>query len=322
MRRLAASHLLTIILCATSALAIVPATARAQDNDPSQSGQSTQTSYKGEGYISFVDPDRSRVGFTDLHGVNYVLDTYSAKIVVPALSTDHAATGDLVKNMRIAVEGYMLSPTIVEANEVRVLPYVPPTTPPAPSDNTPPDQSPAVGAHIDLEGTVIHYHPMEQTGLDYDLYTIHINDHDRNIRVGGPDVVRTDSGDSLDGPLNPGDRVRVSGSLLASGDVQADKVVRVGMGDFLPGQKHFEGGNTLHGWISNEATFYSRDITVRVRDTDVDVKVPGGIPVRENGHPVSVHELGSHEHVTVYGTWLDGAEFRADRIEAETDDDN
>jgi hypothetical protein len=313
MRRLTGSYLLTIILCATAALTISPAVGWAQDNNTSPSAQ---TGYEGDGYISFVDPDRSRIGFTDLHGVNYTIDTSSAKIVVPALGTDHAATGDLVKNMRIAINGYMLSPTIIEASEVRVLPYVPPTNLPAPSADIS-----AASPHIDLEGTIADYHPMEQTGLNYDLYTVHINDHDRNIRVGGPDVVRSSSGDSLDGPLNPGDRVHVTGTLLPSGDVQADRVVRVGSGDFYPGQKHFEGGNTLHGYITDQASFYSRDITVRVRDTDVTIKVPGGIQVREDGHPASIHDLGSHEHVTVYGYWLDVSDFQADRIEANSGDD-
>lgn len=325
MRRLAIP-LLSVLLLAAAALA--PTGAWAQ----SDSGAFAQTRYHGEGYINFVDPDRARVGFTDLYGATYTLDTFSSLISVPALATDHATTGDLVKDMRIEVDGYQLSPTIIEAEKIRVLPYVPrtghpveapveapPALAPAPAPVEPP---PAANGHIDLEGTVDSYHPMEQTGLDYDIYTVHVNDHERNVRVGGPDVVRSSHGDEIDGPLAPGDRVHVTGTLLMNGDVNADRVVRLAEGVYYPGQKHFEGGNVLHGWITTSASFFSRDLTVRVRDTDVNVQVPGGIPVREDGHPISVHDLGNHEHVTVYGQWLGGSDFRADRIDAESYDND
>ncbi len=326
MRRLLSFFPFALFLAAaTLSLAKMPAPARAQGNSQNH------TPYQGEGYVNSVDPDRDRVGFIDEQGVRYVLDTYSAQIIVPALTTNHATTGDLVKNMRIRVEGYLLSPTIIEVDNLRVLPYVAPgravenseESSPAPEPEPAPAPIPEQegGSHIDLEGTVVSYHPMEQTKLDYDLYTVHINDHDRNIRVGGPDVVRNAKGESLDGPLAPGDRVQVSGTLLASGDVHADVVTRIGMGEFYPGQKHFEGGNVLHGRISTEATFFSRDIKVRVRDTDVNIDVPGGIPVRQNGHPASVHDLDNHEQVTVYGQWLSTDKFRADRIEAVEGDD-
>jgi hypothetical protein len=320
MRRLLSSFPFALLLFATAtSFAIAPARA--------QSDSQNHTAYHGEGYVTSVDPDRDRVGFIDGQGVRYVLDTYSAQIEVPALSTNHASTGDLVKDMRVRVEGYMLSPTIIEADSVHVLPYVPPGH----SENTPEEPAPAPepapvlpqesNAHIDLEGTVVSYHPMEQTKLDYDLYTVRVNDHDRNIRVGGPDVVRDTKGESLDGPLSPGDRVQVSGTLLPSGDVHADVVTRLASGQFYPGQKHFEGGNVLHGWVSTEANFFSRDIKVRVRDTDVNIDVPGGIPVRQNGHPASVHDLDKHEAVTVYGQWESTDKFRANRIEAVEDDD-
>lgn len=316
MRRFILSFPFALLLATAAALPLALAPAKAQ------SGDSQSHAYHGEGYIRSVDPDRNQVAFIDEQGVRYELDTYSAQITVPALNTDHASTGDLVKDMRVHVDGYMLTSTIIEVDSLRVLPYIPPRhgdegpdeTAPAPPPVPVPSQE--GNAHIDLEGTIVSYHPMEQTKLDYDLYTVHINDHNRNVRVGGPDVVRNSKGESLDEALAPGDRVRVSGHLLPSGDVQADTVTRVGMGDFYPGQKHFEGGDVLHGWISNEANFFSRDIKVRVRDTDVSVTVPGGIPVRQDGHPASVHDLDKHEEVTVYGRWTSGQDFRAERIEA------
>ncbi|HEX5324665.1 MAG TPA: DUF5666 domain-containing protein [Capsulimonadaceae bacterium] len=324
MRRLFSSCPFTLLVLSAIALpfAFAPAIARAQSDN---GDNASHPAFHGEGYVSSVDPDRDRVGFVDIHGARYVLDTYSAQIDVPAVSTTHASTGDLVKNMRVEVDGSLLTPTIIEADHVRVLPYVAPSHPiESPDESAPvpaPTHVPLENAHIDLEGTVVSYHPMEQTHLDYDVYTVHVNDHDRNVRVGGPDVVRDAHGESLDGPLAPGDRIQVTGNLLESGDVQADKVTRLATGQFYPGQKHFEGGNVVHGWVSTQASFYSRDIKVRVRDTEVDVAVPGGIPVRENGHPVSVHDLGKHEQVTLYGQWTSDNNFRADRIEAEAGDD-
>ena len=83
------------LLAAVGLFASSPARSQNGVDNPQHTG------YHGEGYINFVDPDRQRVGFTDLQGDTYTLDTYSAMAAYgyPADLRDYSAVGALLQRL-------------------------------------------------------------------------------------------------------------------------------------------------------------------------------------------------------------------------------
>jgi len=79
-------------------------------------------SFRTEGVVSMVDPDRDRVTITASDGRQYNLDTGDT-IVHLRTTTQPGETGDLVVGMHVQVSGRLLSSSVVAADTVTVLPY-------------------------------------------------------------------------------------------------------------------------------------------------------------------------------------------------------
>ena len=142
-----------------------------------------------------------------------------------------------------------------------------------------------------------------------DSFVVHVNDHTRTIFLDNDtDLIQGDAQENF--PLQPGDRVTVSGVLHSDGTVRADTIIlgRSGNGD----RRDVAGSQELVGRIIAQGR---RDFTVRVSSSDRDVKVlvTRDVPITRDGEAVSLDDLTTDDDVRVSGT-PDGDDFRADHI--------
>jgi len=79
-------------------------------------------SFRTEGVVSMVDPDRDRATITTSDGRQYKLDTGDTMVRLRT-TTQPGETGDLVVGMHVQVSGRLLSSNVVAADTVTVLPY-------------------------------------------------------------------------------------------------------------------------------------------------------------------------------------------------------
>lgn len=167
-------------------------------------------------------------------------------------------------------------------------------------------------------------------------------------RGAGPHIYRVQDGNiSRDIDFGPkpavqtGEEVRVRGVLRGNGTVAAQSIARLGYHhttvvvassetgsprirareahreEDIGGFTDLGGGRGIvEGHLDSEASTWSRGIGIDVGGHEVPVDVPHNIPVRVEGDPVSVHELGKGMPITVYGHWDGKGRFHASRIDA------
>lgn len=283
------------------------------DNYPYQA----RAGFSLNGTINQVDADRDRLVMAGDDGRTYTVDTYQSKIVLR--DTDRAGqTGDLVPGMRLHITGSSLSRDLIEANRVSVLPYrgARPTGPLV-SPNAPvfgQDQ------HVTLRGTV------QSVDDRRGSFVVQINDHTRNVFLNHQTEMRDMGYDNNSDhiPLRPGDRVTVVGDLRDDGTVLATLVTpRIlengGSPEGESGAGAYQHGRTLLGRVSKESDYFSRDIKVRVSVShEITVHVPKNIPIREDGRPVSIHDLKDDQVVRLFGDY-ENDDFKATRIDVLND---
>jgi hypothetical protein len=284
--------------------------------------------FRTEGVVSMVDPDRDRVTIAASDGRQYNLDTGDT-IVRLRTTNQPGETGDLVVGMHVQVSGQLLSANVVAADTVTVLPYdgnrpVEPTPPysareaPAGPALAPPGAEPAVSAgadkHIRLRGTV------ESVDDDTGMVTVHVRDHDRGVHIDShTDLTDIPSPDDDHIGLHAGDRVTVRGIMHADGSVYAEAVSLSQDIDAARTEGHnadVDSDHTLVGRVSQESDrLLSRDIKVELEpDHEVTVHVPHDARVMRSGHPISVHDLTTDDVVRVSGSY-NGDDFDATKID-------
>ena len=144
---------------------------------------------------------------------------------------------------------------LIAADRVRVLGDAP-APPPSPSLRT------------TIPSTLTCVAPWSPSTSTTDSFVVHVNDHTRTIFIGNDtDLIQGDTQENF--PLQPGDRVTVSGVLHADGTVVADTVI-LGRSPDAAGRDG-SGPQELLGRIIGEG---SRDITIRVASSDREVKSP------------------------------------------------
>jgi len=319
-----------VLLCGLAVCAILSArpAARAADSYPFQGNQSFRT----EGTVTMVDPDRDRVTITTPDGRQYNLDTDNTNIKLR--DTDRPGnTGDLVVGMRVQINGRLLATDVVAADQVTVLPYRDGTLH-APASPTLQDErgsarpvSPVrpvgiepVGAPRSNQSAIRLRGTVENVDDDNGLVVVRVRDHTRTIIVDHhTDLTDIASTDDAHIGLHPGDRVTVSGTLRGDGTVTADVIsLSRDLAGAVAAPSTTDDFNThqLVGRVSHQSNQYmSRDIKVRLESSrDVTVHVPHSARVLRNGYPISVHELSSDDVVRVIGSY-DGDDFNATRID-------
>jgi hypothetical protein len=286
------------------------------------------TAFRSGGVVTQVDGDRDRATITASDGTHYSLDTDSADIHLRDTSRP-GNTGDLVQGMHVNVVGRLLAPGIVAVDSLTVLPYSDSGAhsgykisehPESESHGgykisereqaaaSPPPAS--AGSHIRLRGTV------ESVDDANGIIVVHVNDHSRTIHVDDrTDLSGIPSPDDAHIGVQPGDRVTVSGTLLADGDVTAQVV---NLNDSAQSADTGDSNNAheLVGTVVLESNKYmTRDITVMIDpDHEVTVHVPHDARVSRDGQPISIHEVKGNDTVRVRGSYS-GDNFTATRIE-------
>lgn len=264
------------------------------------------------GTISQVDGNRDRVIFNGDNGHRYTLDTSDSDIT---LSNGKRAgvTPDLSPGMRIHVSGKLLSASIAEVMQLRVLetPLTPRPKHPEVSQTVPAvPQGPDDPDAITLRGTV------DTVNTQQGSFVVLVKDHSRTILLADDTDLnglgRIDPGAF---PVKPGDRVTVAGKLQPNGDVLAGALSYSRTLAFPPSASSLPAG-VLLGHISSTSNRYTnRDIKIRLDDDrEVTIKVPHGIPIHREGASISVHDLRSEDQVRVTGSY-DRGDFRATRID-------
>ena len=292
-------------MAAPNLLAPQPAVA---DDAPFQS-----QSFAMDGVIKAVDVDRDRVTFQGSDGKPYTLDTSQSDITLVD-GNKAGMTADLSPGNRVRVTGHLLSSSIAEVDQLRVLDD---TRAPAPRPARP--RGPQGGAEaapvpIDFRGTV------DSVGTRQGAFVVRVKDHTRTVLLAdNTDVSGMKLPDPNVFPVKVGDRVTVAGVLQPDGDVLAgvlslSRDVPFPAAPPLPPAPRTP---TLVGRVWSTSNRYtSRDIKIHLDESgrEVKIKVPRNIPIRRDGRPISVHDLSDNDEVRVTGAY-DGSDFRATRID-------
>jgi hypothetical protein len=316
--------------CLGMAVATAPTPARAAQSDSDYPYQG-QEDFHVDGRIDKVDSERDTIVVISDKGRSYTVDTTDTKIRLPRSKRD-AETGDLVPDMRVSIDGRLLSDNILAASTLNVLPAQPgrgidPVDPaPARPDTPPPPSSSSSRSRtyrqqpIEMRGTVV------KVDDDHGRLVIRINDHERTVAVDDrTDLRGVPGGDENHIGVSIGDRLTVRGLLRSDGVVYANALSlgRV-IGGALPSNGSDDpqtSGNQnddhlLIGRVTQTSNrLNSRDLKVHIAGSqDVKVIVPSGIPILRDRKRISVHDLTKTDTIRVMGEY-DGDEFRADKIE-------
>lgn len=265
-----------------------------------------------DGVVKAVDVDRDRVTLQGSDGKAYTLDTSQSDITL--IDGNKAGmTADLSPGNRVHVTGHLLSSSIAEVDQLRVLDNTRPslTRPTSPRGSQ--DGVGAAPVPIDFRGTVA------SVDTRRGAFVVQVKDHTRTVLLADNTDV---SGMKLPNPtlfpVNVGDRVTVAGLLQPDGDVLAG-VLSLSRDVPFPAAAPPPAPRTPsvvgRVWATSNR-YTSRDIKIHLDENgrEVKIKVPRGIPIRRNGRPISVHDLSDNDEVRVTGVY-DGSDFRATRID-------
>ena len=268
------------------------------------------------GVLEKIDDERDRVIFRADTGQRYTLDMTDSTILL-ANTTRHGTLPDLRPGMRVHVSGQLLSPSIAEAMQVRVLgaKVVRPTPRPAPAPS-PTLESPSV---FTARGNV------KLVDIKRGSFVLTVQDHTRTILLADDtDLAGLGKAEPQAFPVKIGDRVTVAGALQPDGTVLAGAIsfsrdVTIPPRTFPP-RPRISQNQILVGRVSSTSDrFSSRDIKIRLEDDqEVKVKVPRGVAIRRDGQPLSVHDLRGGDLLRVSGKY-EGEDFRAMRVEVVPD---
>ncbi len=270
--------------------------------------------FSQDGVLEKIDDERDRVIFRADSGQRYTLDMTDSEIAL-ANSSRRGRLPDLKPGMRVHVGGKLLSPSIAEALQVRVLgPKSAKSVKPAP-DPVKPIPDPEAPGVFTVRGNVTLVDTQKGS------FVLAVQDHTRIV------LLADDTDLSGLGKLEPsvfpvklGDRVTVAGALQPDGTVLAG-AISFRRDIVLPRRPRptrplSPQSQILVGRVSSRSDRYSsRDIKIRLEDaTEVKIKVPRGVSIRREGAPVSVHDLRGGDLLRVSGKY-EGDNFRATRVE-------
>ncbi len=263
------------------------------------------------GTVSKVDVDRDRVTFTGDDGRRYTLDTSQCDITLPD-SNRAGLTADLVPGNRVHVVGHLLSSSIAEVDQLRVLDDAPRPTTRATRPRTTPQEVYGASVPIDFRGTV------DSIDTDRGAFVVRVKDHSRTVLLAdNTDVAGMHLPDPSLFPVKSGDRVTVAGFLQPDGNVLAGVVSLSRTVALPPAPAVAPRPPSLVGRVSSTSNRYTgRDIKIRLNGNgrEVKIKVPHGVVIRREGRAISVHDLSGDDVVRVMGAY-DGNDFRATRID-------
>ena len=271
------------------------------------------------GVLEKIDDERDRVVFRADTGQRYTLDMTDSAISL-ANTTRHGSLPDLRPGMRIHVSGQLLSPTIAEAMQVRVLGPKAIRPLPRPTPALPPTStSPGI---FTVRGNV------KAVDVKRGSFILTVQDHTRTILLADDtDLAGLGKAEPQAFPVKIGDRVTVAGVLQPDGTVLAGAIsfsrdVTIPPRTFPP-RPRISQSQILVGRVSSTSDRYSsRDIKIRLEDDqEVKVKVPRGVAIRRDGQPLSVHDLRGGDLLRVSGKY-EGEDFRASHMEVVPDDGN
>ncbi|BDI31436.1 hypothetical protein CCAX7_34870 [Capsulimonas corticalis] len=314
-----------LALSCIGTIVALPTTARAAQDNSSYPYQG-QENFHIDGRIDKVDSERDTIVVVSDKGRAYTVDTTDAKIQLPR-GGKNAETGDLVPDMRVSLDGRLLSDNILAADTLKVQPGQPgrsvdPAPPSEQPDRDPNRPSPSNHPDPSSETHAYRQQPIEMRGTvvkvddDRGRLVLHVNDHERTIAVDDrTDLRGVPGGDADHIGVSVGDRLTVRGLLRPDGVVYANALSLGRQIDgALPGNANTD--HLLVGRVSQTSNrLETRDLKVHIAgDRDVKVIVPSGIPIERDGKRISVHDLSKSDTIRVEGSY-DGDEFRADRIE-------
>jgi len=254
-----------------------------------------QSGFNVTGKISSVDSDQEQLTVVTDDGTTYTIDTRGAQFKL-RVHDPSADIDDLTRDMRVHINGNLLSGNLIAANQVDVLPMA--GAPSLPIKTiTPSDQR----LPISLLGTVVNVDNAEGS------FDVHINSHQRTVYVSSETRFPNIFVPGRNVPLNPGDRVSVEGKLETDGTVSA-AIVRLS-----------QSIHTIHeliGRVTVESSpLYSRDLQIRLDSGPViKIKVPKDIAINRGDDEVSVHTLTTDDVLRIKGSF-DGDDFVATQID-------
>ena len=297
---------------------------RAEDTYPLQS----TSAFTLLATLTNVDVERDRLSLKADDGRKFVADAYDTKIIMLDRSRK-GEVGDLVPGMRVRITGYLLSPSIIAADQLRVLPLAAAQADSSMSPARPPQdvrQAPSKTAKgPSVSSRYYHPEPIRLRGTVDSVddaggtIVVRVKDHTRTVLVSSSTDLTdiTDVDDTHIG-INPGDRITVQGMLQQNGSVKATVVSR--SRDIQKVATHITGDtdtdHQLIGHVSHTSSkISSRDIKIMVRPGhEVEIEVGHSIPVLRHGERISVHDLTLDDVVRVQGDY-DGDAFKATQIE-------
>ncbi len=271
------------------------------------------------GVLEKIDDERDRVIFRADTGQRYTLDMTDSAILLTN-TTRHGTLPDLRPGMRVHVSGQLLSPSIAEAMQVRVLGSKAIRPLPRPTPAPPPTlESPGV---FTARGNV------KLVDVKRGSFVLTVQDHTRTILLADDtDLAGLGKAEPQAFPVKIGERVTVAGALQPDGTVLAGAIsfsrdIVLPVRTLLPRSQTSQ-SQILVGRVSSTSDRYSsRDIKIRLEDDqEVKVKVPRGVAIRRDGQPLSVHDLRGGDLLRVSGKY-EGEDFRAMRVEVVPDAGN
>jgi|GEM_PF-6286369 hypothetical protein len=258
------------------------------------------------GYISNVDPVHNKLS-CDSAGKTYIVNTQKAQIHLLAPLATPPETGDLVVGMRVQVAGALADGNVVSAQAVRVMPYIPP---PAAPKNVPSVEVIPLAKEVNISGPI--------SALDSSAKTIIVTSSGQThvIHMLSQTAIADPSGHMLGlSSMADGDQVDIRGTAEADGSIDADNIVEHSSTSIASADA---AEDVIYGEITQEPTFFKRDIRVRYNDSVIAVTVPKGISITIGERPVSVHELKAGMTVKMSGNFNSNHDFQASWITAGT----
>lgn len=244
------------------------------------------------GTIKRVETGPQAVLFTGDNGRDYVLDLSAAKVILPP-----GAAG-LKPGMRGTVSGMGNSDGSIAVSRFQA--FAPPASVPVPAAAQPLDYT--------VRGTV------ESVSLVQGAFVLRVKTHVRTVFVTPDTDTRGLLSAAKNFPVQPGQRVTVGGSLQPSGTVLA--AVLTDKTDLDYRAPADQANRVLFGPVSATANkLRGRDFRIRVADgTEWKIVSTRSIPIRREGHQISVYDLSRRDTVRVIGR-LKGTDFQAARVD-------
>jgi len=294
----------TVTLLAASAMLCVAASAvTAQSNAPAPNG------FHDRGVITFVDPDRGRIGVRDSAGSTFTIDTTQTTVNLPGDSAAAAGASDLVAGMQVSIDGNYGGNGLIDASSVNVLPY---TAAPSTPVFRPGDYATMRGTVQQISGTTL---------------VVQFGDTTRQVTIQPATLLNYYDGNPMrESDISVGDTVRVNGAIGSGGTLYASQVMldnnqtaEPTPGRFFHMVMPLGTKATIHGVLVHKPGTpwsWSRGIRVATNGQVINVHVPHSAMVEVANTPTSMYHLPSNGEITVDGVWESDGTLRADSIRA------